>query len=100
MELDAFDFDDTTKGWLTCQKYIVRCNMKANLKAVPLPNTAESIEIADYVRGMAIDLERLSQEAGLEAVAACLRATVTEARRAKSDEHMIKLGLKPDRRYG
>jgi hypothetical protein len=65
-----------------------------------MPNTAQSTEIADYVRGMATDLERLSQEAGLEAVAACLRATITEARRAKSDDHMIKLGLRPARRAG
>lgn len=66
----------------------------------PIPNTAQSSEIADYVRGMAIDLERLCQEAGLETVAACLRATITEARRVKSDDNMIKLGLKPDRRLG
>ena len=65
-----------------------------------LPNTAKAAEIADYVRGIAGDLERLSLEAGLETVAACLRATITEARRAKSDDHMIKLGLKPDRRVG
>jgi outer membrane murein-binding lipoprotein Lpp len=67
---------------------------------VPKPNTAQAAEIADYVRGLASDLERLSQEAGLDGVAACLRATITEARRAKSEYHMIKLGLKPVRRLG
>jgi outer membrane murein-binding lipoprotein Lpp len=66
----------------------------------PRPNTAQAAEIADYVRGLASDLERLSQEAGLDAVAACLRATITEARRAKSEDHLIKLGLKPVRRVG
>lgn len=74
--------------------------MTNSVKPAPLPNTAAAIEIADYVRGMAADLEKLSQEAGLEGVAACLRATITEARRAKSDDYMIKLGLKPDRRVG
>lgn len=74
--------------------------MTALNKPTPLPDTARAVEIANYVRGMATDLERLSQEAGLEAVAACLRATITEARRAKSDDHMIKLGLRPARRAG
>jgi hypothetical protein len=74
--------------------------MPAATKPAPVPNTAHASEIADYVRGMATDLEKLSQEAGLDGVAACLRAAITEARRAKSDEHMIKLGLKRDRRFG
>jgi hypothetical protein len=74
--------------------------MTTSNQRAPLPNTSEATEIADYVRGLAIDLERLSQEAGLDGVAACLRATVTEARRAKSDGYMIKLGLKPDRLSG
>lgn len=71
--------------------------MMTSSQRAPQPNTSDATEIADYVRGLAIDLERLSQEAGLDGVAACLRATVTEARRAKSDSYMIKLGLKPDR---
>ncbi len=74
--------------------------MSAKSDTARLPNTAHPSEIADYVRGIASDLERLSDEAGLDGVAACLRATVTEARRAKSADHMIKLGLKPDRRLG
>lgn len=70
------------------------------IQKVAIQQDTHVTDIADYIRGMATNLERLSQEAGLEGVAACLRATVTEARRAKSDEHMIKLGLKPDRRCG
>jgi hypothetical protein len=57
-------------------------------------------DIADYIRGMAIDLERLSQQAGFNGVAACLRAVVLEARRVKNDERLLKLGVTPDRRLG
>jgi outer membrane murein-binding lipoprotein Lpp len=72
--------------------------MPTSNKLAPLPNTAHASEIADYIRAIAADLEKLSQEAGLDAVAACLRAAITEARRAKSEDYMVKLGLKPDRR--
>jgi hypothetical protein len=65
-----------------------------------MPDTAHATQIADYVRGIATDLERLSDEAGLASVAACLRATITEARRVKSEDNMIKLGLKPARPAG
>lgn len=61
---------------------------------------APPTEIADYVRGMATDLERMSQQSGLEGVAACLRAVVCEARRVKNDERLLKLGVTPDRRLG
>lgn len=67
-------------------------------RKIAMPHVAQVADIADYIRGMATNLERLSEEAGLETVAACLRATATEARRIKSEEHMIKLGLKPARR--
>lgn len=60
----------------------------------------ENQDIADYIRGLAIDLERLSQQAGLNGVAACLRAAATEARRAKNDARLLKLGVTPDRRLG
>jgi hypothetical protein len=63
-------------------------------------NTATYNDIADYIRGIATDLERMSQQAGLEGVAACLRATVSEARRVKNDERLLKLGVTPDRRLG
>jgi hypothetical protein len=61
---------------------------------------AANQDIADYIRGMAIDLERLSQQAGFKGVAACLRAVVLEARRVKNDERLLKLGVTPDRRLG
>lgn len=57
-------------------------------------------DIADYIRGMATDLERLSQQAGMIGVAACLRAAVSEARRVKNEERLLKLGVTPDRRLG
>jgi hypothetical protein len=63
-------------------------------------NTAQSYDIADYIRGIATDLERLSQQSGMEGIAACLRATVCEARRYKNDERLLKLGVTPDRRLG
>jgi hypothetical protein len=62
--------------------------------------TAQPTDIAEYVRGMATDLERLSQQSGLDGVAACLRAVVCEARRVKNDERLLKLGVTPDRRLG
>jgi hypothetical protein len=62
--------------------------------------TAQAADIIDYVRGIAVDLERISQEAGLEGVSACLRAVVHEARRAKNDDRLLKLGVTPDRRLG
>jgi hypothetical protein len=63
-------------------------------------NQPANQDIADYIRGLATDLERLSQEAGLNGVAACLRAAATEARRAKNDARLLKLGVTPDRRLG
>jgi hypothetical protein len=63
-------------------------------------NTADNQDIVEYIRGMATDLERLSQQAGLTGIAACLRATVCEARRVKNDERLLKLGVTPDRRLG
>lgn len=63
-------------------------------------DVAGNQDIADYIRGLAIDLERLSQQAGLNGVAACLRAAATEARRAKNDARLLKLGVTPDRRLG
>jgi hypothetical protein len=63
-------------------------------------NEAPNHDIVEYIRGMATDLERLSQQAGLTGVAACLRATVQEARRVKNDERLLKLGVTPDRRLG
>jgi hypothetical protein len=69
-------------------------------KTQPGNATASSLDIANYIRGIATDLERMSQEAGLEAVAACLRATVVEARRVRNDDRLLKLGVTPDRRLG
>jgi hypothetical protein len=63
-------------------------------------NAAPNQDIVDYIRGMATDLERMSQQAGLNGVAACLRATVCEARRVKNDQRLLKLGVTPDRRLG
>jgi hypothetical protein len=60
----------------------------------------QAVDIAEYVRGIAGDLERMSQQAGLEGVAACLRAVVFEARRAKNEDRLLKLGVTPDRRLG
>jgi hypothetical protein len=74
--------------------------MQVNDNFSTSPNTAHSYDIADYIRGIATDLERLSQQAGMEGVAACLRATVCEARRYKNDERLLKLGVTPDRRLG
>jgi orotidine-5'-phosphate decarboxylase len=67
--------------------------------STPQANAANQ-DITDYIRGMATDLERLSQQAGLSGVAACLRAAVAEARRAKNNERLLKLGVTPDRRLG
>jgi hypothetical protein len=66
----------------------------------PRVNSAGNQDIVEYIRGMAADLERLSQQAGLTGVAACLRATVCEARRVKNDERLLKLGGTPDIRLG
>jgi hypothetical protein len=60
----------------------------------------QPVDIAEYVRVMATDLERLSQQSGLDGMAACLRAVVCEARRFKNDERLLKLGVTPDRRLG
>jgi hypothetical protein len=38
----------------------------------------------------------LSETAGMAATAACLRAAAAEARRAKHQDRLVKLGLKPD----
>jgi hypothetical protein len=72
---------------------------------LPAANTneagsAQALDIIDYVRGIANDLERMSQQAGLDGVAACLRAVVCEARRAKNEDRLLKLGVTPDRRLG
>jgi hypothetical protein len=57
-------------------------------------------EVADFIRNLALELEQLSEDNGMEGVAACLRAAAQEARRAKDHERMVKLGLKPSRRVG
>jgi hypothetical protein len=64
------------------------------------PATPANQDIADYIRGMAVDLERLSQQAEFNGVAARLRAVVLEARRVRNDERLLKLGVTPDRRLG
>jgi hypothetical protein len=84
--------------------------MRANDEFVPSQKEVDTMQtnssqpvnqdIADYIRGLATDLERLSQQAGLNGVAACLRAAATEARRAKNDARLLKLGVTPDRRLG
>jgi outer membrane murein-binding lipoprotein Lpp len=58
----------------------------------------ELAEVADFIRKLASELEHLSEDAGLETVAACLRAASAEARRAKDSYRLAKLGLKPTRR--
>jgi hypothetical protein len=74
--------------------------MQVNDNYVVNQNTAPSQDIADYIRGIAIDLERLSQQGGMDGVAACLRAVVSEAKRYKNEERLLKLGVIPDRRLG
>jgi hypothetical protein len=66
----------------------------------PTNNTAQQSDILEYVRGMSADLERLSQRAGLDGLAACLRAVILEAKRAKNEDRLLKLGVTPDRRLG
>jgi hypothetical protein len=66
----------------------------------PCNDVVANQDIADYIRGLATDLERLSQQAGLSSVAACLRAAAAEAKRAKNDARLLKLGVTPDRRLG
>ncbi len=73
-----------------------------NYTLLQSPNHAapEAVDIAEYIRGIAGDLERMSQKVGLDGVSACLRAVVAEARRAKNDDRLLKLGVTPDRRLG
>jgi hypothetical protein len=75
-------------------------NQKANQTMQTNQPQPANQDIADYIRGLATDLERLSQQAGLNSVAACLRAAASEARRAKDDARLLKLGVTPDRRLG
>jgi hypothetical protein len=108
--LDGAPFSDTTiKGNINYKipkgdVMRVNDNFETNQKETNTmqanPTQPANQDIADYIRGLATDLERLSQEAGLNGVAACLRAAATEARRAKNDARLLKLGVTPDRRLG
>ncbi len=65
-------------------------------KTLERPSEKDLQEVADFVRSLALELEQLSESAGMAATAACLRAAAAEARRAKHHDRLVKLGLKPD----
>ncbi|MCA3693884.1 hypothetical protein [Aquidulcibacter sp.] len=67
---------------------------------VSTASPTDRIAVADFIRNLAQELEQLSEDHDLEAVAACLRAAASEARRAKERDRLAKLGLKPNRRAG
>ncbi|WP_313585804.1 hypothetical protein [Aquidulcibacter sp.] len=74
------------------------------MPAATTPVTPETpvdrLAVADFIRNLVMELEQLSEDHNLEGVAACLRAAASEARRAKEQDRLVKLGLKPNRRAG